>query len=571
VTLEGKLKMEPANTWRFMAVVAVSLGVVATAHKCADGGRVTCMKVEPLGAVTSSRGQGYGASGQPHCTPEGEKVYCLVDHNYHGCCEGARPCCQDGSNPFHRHHGNNNAPHDELTCSAEATTTSEVDVVATLSTEEAPIQVILDDMDSTGILESSNSYEGSYQPCMKDAYNGQFHHDWGRNKGTASFSFTFEAPKSGCYSIEEYHPGSDWSCSRYLPTNAALEVQHSQGQNQNYFVNQARNAAQWNEIGSHIFLSGTPGKLTMRSSSAEQCEDSHCFWVVDAFRLTWKGEECIAATQETSEVATGSTAAGMTPDISSTLVDTLDNLVRHEGVLKLRVHLPHTWTANVNTEITATLEKHQGIIESTLAAHFGLQSAKVVGVIMAGRRLAETKTVNIHFVGHSATYGMTADAGLAAALQNSLNAVITDFTIEGASVDWAAKATAPDNNEDSPISDILLVVSISMGILLCGVLLMLPLLLGKTGFRRNKTTTGKDFIQVEPQDVVIAKKITEEGCKDLADESLDMISVCSTQSPQSDMDICGVASFNTATSEESDSTSEEIKQAADLDVVISEV
>ena len=74
------------------------------------------------------------------------------------------------------------------------------------------------------------------------------------------------------------------------------------------------------------------------------------------------------------------------------------------GVLKLRVHLPHTWTANVNTDITATLEKHQGIIESTLAAHFGLQSAKVVECTTE----RYTSRLQLHTHTHTHTHARTA-------------------------------------------------------------------------------------------------------------------------------------------------------------------
>merc|ERR1719162_1637849 len=148
-------------------------------------------------------------------------------------------------------------------------------------------------MDSALNVHSVNAYEGSFAPCMEDAYNQQFHHDWGKHKGHANFGFKFEAPRSGCYMVEEHHPGSSWTCAQYLPRSTSLVIQHDDKRlPQSYFINQAENGGQWNEIGS-IMLSPSAGtKFSMRNAPGEECAASTCFWVADAIRLTWTGEKC---------------------------------------------------------------------------------------------------------------------------------------------------------------------------------------------------------------------------------------------------------------------------------------
>merc|ERR1719401_2347554 len=100
---------------------------------------------------------------------------------------------------------------------------------------------------------------------MVDAWRGQFHHDWANNKGSASYTFKVNVPVSGCYKLEEYHPGSQWACSRYLPENARLDVKYSKDKSKTLSVNQAANGAKWNEIDSLTFYEGVEGELMMRN------------------------------------------------------------------------------------------------------------------------------------------------------------------------------------------------------------------------------------------------------------------------------------------------------------------
>merc|ERR1719203_1956913 len=112
---------------------------------------------------------------------------------------------------------------------------------------------------------------------MEDAYRGQFHHDWADNKGDAHVAMTFDPPESGCYEIEEYHPGGNSVCAQYLPQNAQLDIHYCKGLAKTFTINQAANPAQWNKIASLMFFKGHKGRLIMRNSGGERCGAIHCF------------------------------------------------------------------------------------------------------------------------------------------------------------------------------------------------------------------------------------------------------------------------------------------------------
>jgi len=100
----------PLARWLWVAMICTAAG-----HQCTDGSRTTCMSVRSPAtdgaAAASTQGEGYDAQGVARCSPDGEVVYCLVNHSYHQCHEGELPCCADGSGPSHRgslpasHHG----------------------------------------------------------------------------------------------------------------------------------------------------------------------------------------------------------------------------------------------------------------------------------------------------------------------------------------------------------------------------------------------------------------------------------------------------------------------------------
>eukprot|EP00931_Biecheleriopsis_adriatica_P112117 TRINITY_DN8664_c0_g2_i1.p1 TRINITY_DN8664_c0_g2~~TRINITY_DN8664_c0_g2_i1.p1 ORF type:complete len:389 (-),score=77.93 TRINITY_DN8664_c0_g2_i1:102-1175(-) len=101
----------------FVTVFATLL-LAASAHYCSNGRRLQCMEVQPKGDAPSTFGQGFGAHGSAHCTPAGQKVYCLVNHDYHRCSGDELPCCGDGSDPHHSGHGSMPADTD-LVCTSQ--------------------------------------------------------------------------------------------------------------------------------------------------------------------------------------------------------------------------------------------------------------------------------------------------------------------------------------------------------------------------------------------------------------------------------------------------------------------
>eukprot|EP00746_Dinoflagellata_sp_MGD_P166765 gnl/MRDRNA2_/MRDRNA2_96886_c0_seq1.p1 gnl/MRDRNA2_/MRDRNA2_96886_c0~~gnl/MRDRNA2_/MRDRNA2_96886_c0_seq1.p1 ORF type:complete len:780 (-),score=170.16 gnl/MRDRNA2_/MRDRNA2_96886_c0_seq1:616-2955(-) len=154
--------------------------------------------------------------------------------------------------------------------------------------------ITLDDLDGDS-FSASHAHAGTYAPCLKDAYKGQFVHDWARNKGLSSARFSFDPPKDGCYLVEEYHPGGDEACSRYLPKNVQLQIGYCNNKTEEVVVDQGRNGGQWNILGKWPFYKGMPGYFKLSNSAQDSCSMDQCFWVADAFRVTWLGDDCRTA------------------------------------------------------------------------------------------------------------------------------------------------------------------------------------------------------------------------------------------------------------------------------------
>mmetsp|Transcript_21340 Transcript_21340/g.45419 ORF Transcript_21340/g.45419 Transcript_21340/m.45419 type:complete len:548 (-) Transcript_21340:115-1758(-) len=410
------------GSWSFLAAsLLVTFLRTAAGHNCADGSRVTCLAVQSPDAKGALRpnayGHGFNAQGVAQCTPTGKKVYCLVDHDYHQCSQGQAPCCADGSDPNHGNGHSHEDPNDGAMCGN---------------------QIVLDDMDTTIGSEMSMAYEGSFRPCQKDAYNQQFHHDWGNNKGMASFSFKFDPPKSGCYKIEEHHPGSDVSCSRYLPSNTRLDVAYCRGRSTTFYVNQAINGGQWTEVGSLPFFKGSVGRLTLKNSGSDQCtaqgQGEDCFWVADALRLTWTGSQCgaqpVTQSPTAALVVTTTTVAEMaSSDIFS------QPWSGREGVVLLRASLGN---GQGSDEVLMKLEAHQSIIAATVAAHLGHRSVEIKAISVSGRRLAINSDSTLFEIRYAASekIGDPAADELKQELQTAFDAAGVGVVVQSAEVSW---------------------------------------------------------------------------------------------------------------------------------------
>lgn len=331
--------------------------------------------------------------------------------------------------------------------------------------------IVLDDMDKASVAGSNNAHEGSFQPCMKDAYAGRYHHDGAGNKGNAHLAFEFEPPKDGCYMIEEYHPGRDAACSWYLPSNARLDVDFCEGLKKTFYVDQATRGGQWNKIGSLPFFQGHKGRLTMRNSPVEKCDASQCFWIADAFRLTWTGPKCGAM----------------------------------EGVLTLLAK------ASNSNELLKELEANRGVLQMVLQAHLGYSSVAVRAIVIKDRRLQGSSVAGgSHSVEVSFSAGgskLAAGGGdLTQRLQAAFSEAGAGVTFEAANVEWGP--TQPfivktEKDESLPayvIAAVAAAVCVLLGAMACG-----------TSFYMYKKMKQRRKVSEN------GNKVSENGSRDIAD------------------------------------------------------
>lgn len=385
----------------FSVLVSIVIAQHVAAHSCDSGQRVVCMDVQSTASAPSTYGQYYDAHGYPLCTPAGEKVFCLVEHDYHRCGSGQVPCCADGSKPRHRGHGSGSASGEDVVCTPKGT------APVVTARARSKFQVILDDS-SVAPHKMTNAFAGSYEPCMKDAYKGQFHHDWSKNKGSATFSYRFEPPESGCYFIEEYHPGGDEMCARYLPSNAVLDINYCSSKQKRFHIDQGSNGAQWNPVGKLPFDKGRSYDFTMRNHNAEQCRAPPCFWVADAFRLTLMGDRCSS-----------------------------------DGKLMMQARLGH---ASTEASVLFEMKEHKSVLQATLATHLGYDAVTVLDITAVGRRLGEGHGF-VKLAASLLVFGTpraeTTDLGQA--LQKGLSDAGAGLQIEAAEIDWSP--------EDLPVGE----------------------------------------------------------------------------------------------------------------------
>lgn len=516
-------------------LVVSSLLSLATCHQCNDGSRVKCTAIQTTNGAPSTNGQSFDAQGYPACTPKGERLFCLVDHDYHRCSVGMQPCCLDGSGPSHN--GAHAVDGHKIECKSTEEMEAEkaVDKLTQLNTPDTPSidPIVLDDMTAkpnNAVLE--NAHEGSYQPCMADAYNGQFHHDWAQKSTSSSFAFKFMPPASGCYSLEEYHPGSQQACARYMPSNSHLDVDHHGGMSTLY-INQAQNPAKWNEIGMFMFSKGDEGRLIMKNSAQEKCgmgSGGDCFWVVDAFRLTWKAHQCpgdVETVQEKPVAMTKDEPAspqksgcgkGAHPRMVAPPADA------KEGLLVLSAILADGVSSD---SVVLKIQKHKNDFQATLAAHLGYKTINIAMVARHGRRLHEDHhhgavTFHIPFTAQEKIVGAT-DNDLKQAMQANLDAIVPGVTVEMVDMQWLIAPPAKNVEKEDDIA-------LHVGAI-CAVLALLgfaSFLVWKNmqHWKAQKASKTNEEKTIKPQ-VVDVKA-------DMGKEEIDDLENASTASPASD-------------------------------------
>lgn len=419
----------------------------------------------------------------------------------------------DGSSPSH-HRSFGGSDHG-VTCSTEA---------AAEVPKQGPEPIVLDDMDLWtvhGSGQMTNAYAGTYRPCREDAYKGQFHHDWARNKGGSSVAFKFKPPSAGCYAIEEHHPGSNQQCAYYLPTNARLDVDYNQGMSSTFRFNQAQNGGKWSKLGSLMFQEGSEAFLKMQSSPDEICAAGNCFWLVDAFRLTWTGDQCTGANAGMKEGAlvasSGNDDAATTPPLVQS--ETTKQLpvqrevikAKKEGILRLRVSWAETGTHGVSDSLHLELQKHESAIQATLTYQLGYSSASILSIAWSpGRRLNDHGAValNVFFVAHGKINDeQQRSEELKQTLQANLDLAQAGVTVESADVDWV---TVRPGNETNATKTTLIVgvgMVIALVVVGAGILCLIR--------RKRQMSTGP-LTKVEVcKDEFVAAAVVVEAPKDL--------------------------------------------------------
>jgi hypothetical protein len=405
---------------------------------------------------------------------------------------------------------------------------------------------VLDDMSKTDVAELSTGtvFEGSYEPCMADAYAGQFHHDWAKNKGNAHLTYHFDPPEDGCYKLEEYHPGGagNTACSMYLPSNAKLHVEYCVGQSASLRLNQAKRGAQWNEIGEFPFYKGHVGRFTMLSSPDEVCGASSCFWVADAVRLTRRGEACPPNVYgaDVRHVADFSTQAFSPAEAS---VAPARGAQSHDGTLRLSVRVE-----SVGVDMQAQLEAHSSDVETALSLHYGGVEVDVLSVfpVSSHRRLAACGAPRRLELSTSNSSGVEAfditfkvQGGLAQActacpsLQEVLHQGFSDagvgLIVEASTVSWRAKdPVAQEDKEDTGFSMLVLGLAV-LTLVLCGLAVCWR---ARNCRKKGEVDTIVQGKPVEDAEMVAAEKIDAEKGENAS--SANMRDDASTATPPSE-------------------------------------
>merc|ERR1719502_128075 len=111
-------------------------------------------------------------------------------------------------------------------------------------------------------------------------------------------------------------------------------------------------------------------------------------------------------------------------------------------MLKLNAHLSDAH--GHASDVALRLKQHQNVLEASLKAHFGFTCVKVTTITAAGRRLAATGSVDIHFTGKGAPTTKTSE-GFTTSLQTAMSAANAGLTITGADVEW--KTSPPPATE----------------------------------------------------------------------------------------------------------------------------
>eukprot|EP00966_Prymnesium_polylepis_P028686 664706-Prymnesium_polylepis.1 len=154
--------------------------------------------------------------------------------------------------------------------------------------------VIANDFDATTL--GQNWIPGTFSGCH-DSHSGDnpeialnFHHDNASNKGGVRATYRPRLPVGGCWEVDEWHPGGSEICSSYLPSRVPVDILTVDGVLREY-IDQSVRPNRWNPIG-RFMLSADAAQIVSSNEGTTTCAAAPCFWVADAFRLSYVGPTC---------------------------------------------------------------------------------------------------------------------------------------------------------------------------------------------------------------------------------------------------------------------------------------
>jgi len=336
----------------------------------------------------------------------------------------------------------------------------------------------IDDMDSNFQDQSVQMEETGLDHCRTDAYSDGFHHDAGVNKGSASMEFRFDVEESGCYSFEEYHPGSTGNsdCSNLLTTNAQLEIDWCVGQSSTIIIDQSTKGGLWNFVGIFPFFVGHQGAIRM--SNPGGAAGRHL--TVDAFRITRVADTCTAALQQqlfaewqqANAVATASVAEAPNAVATASVAEALaghDSLAM-TGSLQLSVR---SNPGAGEIDLLAGLKAEAATLATTLKNYLRAGQVVVKSILpvdarrLGGCRRLESATntfdFEVVFMTDIAAVVAMVEAGFVAELNRDLSVAGAKFQVESAELRWQAVDATAHDDPDETASDLPLLL-ISVGV-----------------------------------------------------------------------------------------------------------
>eukprot|EP00933_Yihiella_yeosuensis_P056544 TRINITY_DN55790_c0_g1_i1.p1 TRINITY_DN55790_c0_g1~~TRINITY_DN55790_c0_g1_i1.p1 ORF type:complete len:451 (+),score=104.53 TRINITY_DN55790_c0_g1_i1:111-1463(+) len=381
------------------------------------------------------------------------------------------------------------------------------------------VPIILDDSDSSGV-QTEHTVVGKC-PCLSGGYNGHHHTAKGWNRDKAYMTYTFTVPQDGCYKLEEHHPKAiEGKCASAMPTNARLDVDWCRGRSSTIYIDQSQKSSQWNTIGHFPFYTSQPGRLKLSASSGQQCQrGTKCFWVADAFRVTYVGARCNDHT-----IAAASTAVTSQQQMSTTTVAAfptnpppVDVFPMEKGVLRLKLSLG--LGAYQESSIEAVLTKHKMMLEKLFKKMFDAFDVVIDSIKEwegQGRRLKSSglSQFEIRFRAQLDSVAQPSSTEMTASLSQAFFSVGSGLQVHDATIAWPelktpTETTAEKENE-SGFSPTTLIVLILTGVMALGIVIASVKLV--CGSSKKAENEEKELEVIDHGDLTSAP---EDGAKDV--------------------------------------------------------